>query len=468
MSGFLNQLSIIFSTFGAIVFIPIILFIIARAMGVTNKKAFNSALLCAVGLAGFNLVINAYMGIVAPVVSAMAENAGVSFTALDTGWQSTSVIAYSTTVGVLFIGVCLAIELILFFAKWTDCFMASDLWNNYSFMVWGSMIYILTKNMVLAMVTMIVQLLYIMLFSEMVARRWSNHYQYPQCCMTAPHHMEAVPFAILMNWLLSKLGLDKIRLNARDLQKKFGILGEPMFIGLIVGLIIGLIGCGPELGTLAGWGTVASVAVNTAAVMAIFPKVGGIFASAFTALTEASKKSAAKSGEGRDWYLSVNDAAGYGEPNTLVTGILLIPIMLGLSFVLPGNTILPMADLLALPYMVEVFVSVSHGNIVKSLIMGAVWFSIGLVAASALAPTFTEVALTAGFALPEGAVQIVSFGIICHPFMIALFYCFWKGGYIGAVIALAIYFAAYFLYKKNRYRLYDYLEKDPGAATAAA
>ena len=464
MANFLNQLSTIFGTFGAIVFIPLILFIIAKAMGVTTKKAFNSALLCGVGLSGFNLVINAYMGIVAPVVSAMAENSGVSFKALDTGWQSTSVIAYSTTVGVLFIGVCLVLELVLFFVKWTDVFMASDLWNNYSFMVWGSMLYALTKNMAFAMILMIVQLLYIMLFSEMMAKRWSNHYQYPQCCMTAPHHMEAVPFAIAMNWILSKLGLDNVKINARDLQKKFGILGEPMFIGLVVGLIIGIIGELPVLGTLAGWGTVASVAVNTAAVMAIFPKVGGIFASAFTALTEASKKSAAKSGEGRDWYLSVNDAAGYGEPNTLVTGILLIPIMLGLSFILPGNTILPMADLLALPYMVETFVAVSHGNIVKSIIMGAIWFSLGLILASALAPTFTEVAIGAGFQMPEAATQIVSFGIICHPFMIAVFYIVWKLGIIGIAALVVVYLAAYFLFKKNRSGLYAYLEKEPGKA----
>ena len=459
MTNFLNQLSTIFSTFGAIVFIPLILFAIAKVLGVTTKKAFNSALLCAVGLAGFNLVINAYMTIVAPVVSSMAENAGVSFEVLDTGWQSTSVIAYSTTVGVLFIGVCLVLELVLFVVKWTDVFMASDLWNNYSFMVWGSMLYALTGNMALSMILMIVQLLYILLFSEMMAKRWSGHYQYPQCCMTAPHHMETVPFAIVANWLLSKLGLDKIKINATDLQKKFGILGEPMFIGLVIGFMIGIIGELPLLGTLAGWGTVAAVAVNTAAVMAIFPKVGGIFASAFTALTEASKKSAAKSGEGRDWYLSVNDAAGYGEPNTLVTGILLIPIMLGLSFVLPGNTILPMADLIALPYCVETFVAVSHGNIVKSIIMGAIWFSIGMIMASALAPTFTEVAIGAGFQMPEAATQIVSFAIISRPVMIAMFYVAWKGGWIGIAGLVALYLVAYFLFKKNRYRLYDFLEK---------
>lgn len=214
MANFLNTLSTIFSTFGAAVFIPIILFIIAKIAGVTGKKAFRSALLCAVGLTGFNLVINSFSAIIAPVVNDMVTNAGVNLPCIDTGWQSVSVIAYSTTVGVVFIGIALILQLVLFLVKWTDVFMASDLWNNYSFMVWGSMIYAITKSMWLALLCMILQLMYILLFSEVIAKRWSTHYQYPNCCMTAPHHMEAVPYAICMNWLLGKIGLNKIKVNA--------------------------------------------------------------------------------------------------------------------------------------------------------------------------------------------------------------------------------------------------------------
>lgn len=164
MASFFQTLSNIFGAFGAAVFVPVMLFIIAKAMGVSGKKAFNTALLCAVGLTGFNLVINSYSGIIAPVVSQMVTNAGVNLPALDTGWQSTSVIAYSTQVGLIFIGVAIVLQLVLFFVKWTDVFMASDLWNNYSFMVWGSMLYALTKNMWLAMGLMVCQLLYILLF----------------------------------------------------------------------------------------------------------------------------------------------------------------------------------------------------------------------------------------------------------------------------------------------------------------
>ena len=49
MASFFQTLSDVFSAFGAAVFVPVILFIIAKCMGVTGKKAFNTALLCAVG-----------------------------------------------------------------------------------------------------------------------------------------------------------------------------------------------------------------------------------------------------------------------------------------------------------------------------------------------------------------------------------------------------------------------------------
>lgn len=265
------------------------------------------------------------------------------------------------------------------------------------------------------------------------------------------------------------LDFDSLKAMAEKVEGSFVFTVLDMFIGLVVGALIGIIGNFNALvgeGALTAWGTVSSAAVSTAAIMAVFPKVAGIFASAFTTLTDVYKSKAAKSGEGREWYLSVNDACGYGEPNTLVTGILLIPIMLVVAFILPGNTILPMADLCALPYMVEVFVCVSNGNIAKSVVSGAIWFSLGLVVASVLAPTFTQVAVDAGFQLAQEGVYIISFGIMCHPLIAGLFYAFWSQNpiIIGAVVIA--YFVLYFLFKKNKERFVGYLENAAAAYSA--
>ena len=185
----LDTIQNIFNAFGAIVFVPVILFIVAKGMGVKTKKALDCAILSAVGLEGFTLIINSYSGIIGPVVEQMVETTGVNLEIVDIGWQATSVVAYSTTIGIIFFAIAVILQLALYFLKFTNVFMVSDLWNNYGFMVWGSMLYLLTKNIFLALLLMVIQNLYCMLFSEALAKRFSNYYGYPNCCLSVPMHM---------------------------------------------------------------------------------------------------------------------------------------------------------------------------------------------------------------------------------------------------------------------------------------
>lgn len=461
MAQFFQSVGDVLSTLGSSFCVPVMLFIIALFMGCKGQKAFRAALLCAAGLTGFSLVINSYSGIIAPVVQSMVDSTGVKLSCLDVGWQAFSVIAYGTQVGLIWIGICIILQIVLFLCKFTDVFMASDLWNNYSFMIWGSLVYFHTKSFAFALICMLVQLLYILLFSEAFAKRFSTFYNYPQCCMTAPHHLEGLPFAVIMNWILGKIGFDKIKINATTLQKKLGIFGEPMFIGLVVGALIGFLGNINDLTTVAGWGSIITAAVSTAAIMAVFPRVAGIFAGAFTIITDAYKSKAAEKGKDRDWYLSVNDAVAYGEPNTLAAGILSIPIILILSFVLPGNIILPMADLVALPYMSEVFCATSNGNIAKTVAMNVIWFSLGMIIVSQFCPAMTQIAIEQGVNLADynaAGVSIVSFGVLCHPFIVGLFAAFWFQNYIAIAIIIVVYVVLYVLFKKNRYTFVDWME----------
>lgn len=402
MAQFFQSVGDVLSTLGSSFCVPVMLFIIALFMGCKGQKAFRAALLCAAGLTGFSLVINSYSGIIAPVVQSMVDSTGVKLSCLDVGWQAFSVIAYGTQVGLIWIGICIILQIVLFLCKFTDVFMASDLWNNYSFMIWGSLVYFHTKSFAFALICMLVQLLYILLFSEAFAKRFSTFYNYPQCCMTAPHHLEGLPFAVIMNWILGKIGFDKIKINATTLQKKLGIFGEPMFIGLVVGALIGFLGNINDLTTVA-----------------------------------------------------------YGEPNTLAAGILSIPIILILSFVLPGNIILPMADLVALPYMSEVFCATSNGNIAKTVAMNVIWFSLGMIIVSQFCPAMTQIAIEQGVNLADynaAGVSIVSFGVLCHPFIVGLFAAFWFQNYIAIAIIIVVYVVLYVLFKKNRYTFVDWME----------
>ncbi|MBC8585525.1 PTS galactitol transporter subunit IIC [Youxingia wuxianensis] len=454
-----QTLKSVLDAFGSTIFVPVMLFIVALCLKTPVKKAFMSGLLAGVGLVGFNMITGSYGAILAPVVNKLVQEANINLPAMDLGWQSTATIAYSTDIGMIFIGVAILLQFLLFLCKWTNVFMPSDLWNNYSFIVWGSLIYVATGNTWLAIGCMVLQNLYILLFAEVIQKRWASYYGYPGTVMTAPHHIGHVPFCILLDWLLNKLGADRINLRPEPIQKKLGFLGEPMTIGLIVGAIIGICGNMYHLTELAAWGQTCQFAVATAAVMAIFPKIAAIFASAFTAITDASKKAVKGSTKQREWYLAVNDALGYGETATLTTGLLLIPITLVLSFILPGNIVLPVMSFTALAYRVEINICLSDGNIFKSVIAYSIIFCGSLYIASANAEFYTQVAKSVGIDLPEGALLVIGM-IAANIFMHLIYRAFLSQNPIWIGISVVVYFALYFWYRKNKPVMDEFLEKN--------
>ncbi len=59
-----------------------------------------------------------------------------------------------------------------------------------------------------------------MLLGEVIAKRWANYYNLPGTTLTAPHHVTSVPYAIIMNWILDKLGAGKINWDPATLKRE--------------------------------------------------------------------------------------------------------------------------------------------------------------------------------------------------------------------------------------------------------
>lgn len=470
----MQGLSNVFNTFGSAVFVPVIIFIIALILGVELKKAFFSGLNAGIGLTGFGWLVNSYIPVIVPAVQDFVTTTGMDLPVVDIGWQATSVIAYATRAGMMFLGFGLLLQVLLFLFKITNVFMPGDLWNNYSYMFWGSMIYAVTEDIWLSLATMFIMVLYNVIFVEMNAYRWSTYYGYPNCTIPALHIAPGTPFAVLGNWIMNKLGAYKIRWRPEDIRERIGFLGEPIVLGVILGLLIGLLGNLNELGTLAAWGSTMTIAISTAAVMAIFPRVANIFASAFMPITEAARKRSTKDvKQGQDLYIGINDATGYGEPSTLISGILLIPIMLFLGAILPGNKTLLLVDLIAIAFIIQPFVAATNGNIFKTVILSAIWFSIGLYICTFTAPIFTDVySQFAAEALEPGA--LVTAGMIANKPIVGglLFLPALNLQWVGVGILFVVWVPLYIFFKKNKVRLVQFMEDqaaldvDPEAAEA--
>ncbi|MGL5766247.1 MAG: PTS galactitol transporter subunit IIC [Sarcina sp.] len=449
-----------FTVFGAPVFLPIIIFVICKALRMSTKKSFLSGLYAGVGLEGFLMLIGAFTPVILPVVKQMVDSTGINLPVLDLGWQTTAIIAYSSKIGLIFFAFSIVIQLALFASKFTNIFMPSDLWLNYTYMIWGVMLYIATNNFWLSMIFMIMILLYTILNIEVICKRWSKYYNLPNCTIISTHNTEVTVGLYLLDPIFNKLGFNKLKFHPDVLKEKLGVFGEPGTIGLIIGIFIGILGNVKRLDTMAAWGQITKLGIFLAALMMIFPKIASIFSKAFLPMSEEVNKRLEKDkGNRREWYIGVDDTAGYGEPATLITGTILIPIMVVMALILPGNKTLPMVDLIALPFMVEGLIAMTKGNMLKTAIVATIWYSIGLYMCSAIAPIYTHAAILSGVAIPAGVVMITSFNMMAQPIAGLMFFAFLSQNpfLIGGVIVL--YVVLLIIIKKNKERIHAYIER---------
>ncbi len=99
--------------------------------------------------------------------------------------------------------------------------------------------------------------------------------------------------------------------------------------------------------------------------------------------------------------------------------------------------------LATIPFIVAMMVPIFRGNIVRSVIGGAIVIGLGLFIASATAASFTAIAISSGFELPPGSTRISSLVDGANPLTGLFFLASGFGGWTIAVPALAAVGFAY-------------------------
>ncbi|KRL91811.1 PTS system galactitol-specific IIC component [Limosilactobacillus ingluviei DSM 15946] len=466
MSIMLNAVNHFFTTFGASVIVPVMIFLVAGLLGVKLKVALQSALAAGVGLTGFGWLISAFTPAVTKLIKQMVQTTGIHLPIVDLGWQTGSLAAFGSTVGLTFFIGGLLLELALFALKITRVFMPSNLWNNFGFMIWATMAYTVTHNLGLALGLATFLLLVTLLLAEIQADAWSTFYGIKNATVAAPHNIEQVVPILLLDPLWNLLGFNRVHVTPARFKARFGLLGEPTALGALLGLLIGILGNLTRLTSLSAWGQIAQFTIQLAAIMTIFPLVTQVFAGAFAPLAAAidqrhqtSDQASTDLTDPKRWFLAIDDGVGYGETTTLMAGMLLIPLMVGVAFLLPGNRALPVVDLIALPFMIESIVALTRGNLLKILATGVVWFSLGLYAASWLGDVYTAAVAQYGTALPTGVVLITSFNLIARPLNALIFAAFISQNPVWIGLCLLLYLIGLVALRTRRPQIWAYLRK---------
>ncbi|WP_270180039.1 PTS galactitol transporter subunit IIC [Alkalihalobacillus sp. CinArs1] len=426
---------------GPSVMLPVIIFLFGLLVKASPSTAFRSGLIVGIGFVGINLVIGLLVNSLGPAAKDMVNNLGVDLNIIDVGWPATSAISFGSTVGALAIPIGLAVNMVMLFFGLTKT-LNVDLWNLWHVAFTGALVSILTGSLAMGIVTAFVHTIIILVLADLTAKHVQDYYGYPNISFphgtSTPYYLIALP----MNKLFDAIpGVRNIKADPDTIQKRLGVFGEPMVLGLILGAFIGV---------LAGWNVqeVLLLGVQMAAVMLLLPRVTAILMEGLMPISEAAGDLVKKRFPNRDLYIGMDSALAVGQPAVIASTLLLIPIVLGIAAFLPGNRVLPFADLVTIPFIICLMVPVFRGNVFRTVVTGGVAIGLGLLIATYISPIFTTAAMNAGFEFPQGTNQISSLVDGAVPTTAIMVFAS-KLGYVG-LLGIGLIFLVVAFYQKKK------------------
>lgn len=438
MNGILASISKLFVDLGASIALPILITIFGVALGEKLPRAFRAGVTIGIGFIGINLIVGLLFGQVGPAATGLAHRFNVNLSIVDVGWPASAAIAFGSKVGAVIIPVCLLVNLAMLGLGLTRT-VDIDLWNYWHFAFIGGLVAGITHSYAKGIATACIAMVLTLALADWAAPRIQAHYNYPDISFP---HLTSAAYALLafpLNWIFDRIpGLRSWKADPDSIQKRFGIFGESMILGLGIGIILGVLGFGFH-GPRGNVIKILGLGINLAAVMLLLPRMVAILMEGLIPISEAARKFVQKRFPGRKFYIGLDSAVVIGQPAVIATSLILVPVALLTAVALApvGNKVLPLVDLATIPFIVALMVPIFGGNIIRSVIGGAIVIGGGLFIATAIGPTLTQVAITSGFKNDSGATTISSLVDGANP-MTGLFYWLSNiGGWLG-IGALAI------------------------------
>nr|MBC7245403.1 PTS sugar transporter subunit IIC [Chloroflexota bacterium] len=449
MAQFFAGLQSILSALGATVVLPIIIFILGLVLGAKPGRAFRSGVTIGVAFVGINLVIGLMWTNLSDAAQAIVQRTGVNLTVVDVGWPSAAAIAFASTVGTYIIPIAIIVNLVMLALNATKT-LNVDVWNFWHFAFTGAMVVAATGSLALGLAAAAVNAAIVLFLADWTAPGIQSFFGMPG--LSIPHGFSAayVPVAIPLNWVLNKIpGLKDLEADPDAIQQRLGVIGEPVILGLVIGVILGLIAFFNPANLRDSIVKTLQTGINLSAVMLLLPRMVGILMEGLLPLSDAAREFMQRRYAGREIYVGLDSAILIGHPAAIAASLVLVPITILLAIILPGNKVLPFADLAVIPFLVCMTAPITRGNVVRIIIIGALVIAIGFYIGTATSTLFTRAAIDAKFTMPAGATEISS---ICDGFNFLTFVLLMTArtlSFIGPLIILAILVVVMALYRRN-------------------
>ncbi len=399
MNGVIDFLNYV-ASLGPAIMMPIVIVIIGLFLRIKMNVLLKSALMTGVGFLGVLMVINQFVAVVGPIAQQMVMKWGLSTSIIDVGWPARAAATWSFSLAAIVVFVVLGVNVLMLVLKWTRCVMV-DFWSYNHFIVSAGLVYAVTQNAILALIAAAIDAMITFKLADWTQPMCEEYFGLEGVSFPTSNSICWAPVAWLLDKVWSRIPfLDKIHADPATISKKFGLLGEPLIIGTILGALIGVMAQLPL-------NSILTAAIYTAATMVITPKMMQILMSGLLPFAESVKSILNRKFKGSNFHIGIDAALTIANESAIAVGVLMVPITLILAVVLPFNKLLPITDIAYMAMWLAAWpVAFSKGDVVKGLLSTIVITCIMLFIATTLADIHTQMAIAGGFQLPDGVTLI--------------------------------------------------------------
>lgn len=390
---------------GAPVFVPLIMILVGLIVRMKFREAFSAGLTLGLAFVGMSMVVGFMMNAISPAAQQFVSNTGIELTAIDGGWTPMSTLAWAWPLAFFMFPVQIGINLIMLAIKQTNT-LNVDLWNVWGKIFTAVLVIGVSGSVPLAFIVASLQVILELKLADVNQKQIERLTQIPG--VTTTH---AMTFFNVILWPFNKVlnlipGINDKHIDADWLKEKLGIFAENHIMGFIIGILIGVF-------AQYSVSDILLLGVQSAAALTLFPMVAKLFMQALAPLSDAVSEYMKRRFEGREFYIGLDWPFLAGRNEIWVTTIVLVPFILGLAVLLPGNSILPFAGIINLSVAVPALI-VTGGNLVRMIILCIISTPIFLYVSTFFAPTITSLAKDTG-ALEVPAGQLLSWSSLELP-----------------------------------------------------
>ncbi|MCL6087704.1 MAG: hypothetical protein M1475_04775, partial [Actinobacteria bacterium] len=316
------------------------------------------------------LILSFYIDFFNPIISTILSISSKKFEVIDTGWMVSQKINLYNPAVIQFAAILICLNILMLFIRLTRT-INIDLWNLWIFLFSGILVYEITGIVWMGILFSCVIATVTLVLADIYAPYLESYYGLAGISNPQAQTVVWAPITNFVNFIFNKIPfIKRIHIFYEEIQYKMGPAGEPLIIGFILGFVIGAIAEYKNF-SLSFWHSVGFSALSgiyLSVITILMPRSVTLLYKGLIPVINDLRTFINSKITRREIYIGLNSIIVAGNASVIGLATIMIPLTVYIASILPGNKVLPGADLVIIPLILVWAVGPSRGDIFRSFI----------------------------------------------------------------------------------------------------